>query len=80
MVKFAYEFGQVDILPFQETLSVPFGPVWIDSPPLVISKLCCNAMCPVGSPSQLYCSAQVSASLLLSQTCSCAIYITTAEL
>lgn len=71
---------QVDILPLQETVSLPFGPVWIDSPPLVISKLRCNAICPVSSPSQLYCSAQVSASLLLSQACSCAIYTITAGL
>lgn len=46
----------------------------------VISKLRCNAVCPVGSPSQFYCSAQVSASLLLSQTCSCDIYTITAGL
>lgn len=71
---------QVDILPLQETVSVPFGPVWIDSPPFVISKLHCYALCPVSSPSQLYCSAQVSANLLLSQTYSCAIYTITAGL
>jgi hypothetical protein len=72
--KFAYEFVQADILPLQETVSLPCGPVRIDSPPLVIYKLHCYAVCSIGSPSQLYCSAHVSASLLLSQTWSCSIY------
>jgi hypothetical protein len=74
-------FGQVGILPLQETESLPYGPVWMDSPPGTPSLSCAvqsstQAIHPVNCTVLNKCVSVY----LPSQMCSCAIYTAMAAL
>lgn len=69
-----YELQHAGILPLSETDSSPSGPVWMVSPWYAFYKVQCNVVHTSYSPSQLYCTAQVSVTVFATSNIEVAIF------